>query len=351
MTKTNFLQATAAVLSCAILAACGGSSTSSTRSSPPANGASNSDPALTTDIATLNAGLVCGELSHPATEVVLLVHGTFTHGEEQYNWSYKPLLEERGYDVCIVTYPDRGLNDLQTSVEYIVNAVRQIHADTGRKIDMIGHSQGGLHPRWAVTWWPSLRPMVDDIVSLAAPHHGTQMSPSVLTGALPLPLPAAVFQMAQDSAFITALNSGDETPGNIDYSNIYTMMDELVQPYEPEPTAALDFGMSNPRVSNTLIQDVCTGRIVDHITIGLSDRFTFELTLDALSNTGPANVERAGGAELCGLLPLPDQAISATLLEDFASVFGSEPAQGFPDAQLVTEEPPLRSYATKPIPR
>ncbi len=347
MTKPYFLRTTASIFACAVLTACGGGSNSGGSITTP----SSSDPALETDIATLNASLVCGELSHPATEVVLLVHGTFTHGEEQYNWSYKPLLEERGYDVCVVTYPDRGLNDLQTSVEYVVNAVRKIHADTGRKIDMIGHSQGGLHPRWAVSWWPSLRPMVDDIVSLAAPHHGTQMSPSALNGTIPLGMPAAAFQMAQDAAFIAALNSGDETPGDIDYTNIYTMMDELVQPYEPEPTAALDFGMGNPKVSNTLIQDVCPGRLVDHVTIGLSDRFTFDLTLDALSNAGPANVERAGGAELCGLLPLPDQALSATIFEDFASVFGSEQAQGFPGAELVEEEPPLRDYATKPMPR
>lgn len=344
------LQLSAAIISCSLIAACGGSSNTSTSGNSPST-ARGVDPVLETDIASLDAGLVCGDLSHPNTEVVLLVHGTFTHGEEQYNWSYKPLLEEQGYDVCIVTYPDRGLNDLQISVEYIVSAVRKIHADTGRKIDMIGHSQGAIHPRWAVSWWPSLRPMVDDIVSLAGPHHGTQMAPAILNGTIPLAMPPAVYQMAQDSAFINALNSGDETPGDIDYTNIYTMMDELVQPYEPEPTAALDFGVVNPRVSNTLIQDVCTGRIVEHVTIGLSDRFTFELTLDALSNTGPANVERAGGAELCGLLPLPDQAISATLLEDFATVFGSEAAQGFPDIQLAEAEPPLRDYATKPMPQ
>jgi hypothetical protein len=341
-----YLRLTAAILSYSLMSACGGSANTSSS----ARSSVSSDPVLETDIASLDAGLACGELTHPDTEVVLLVHGTFTHGEEQYNWSYKPLLEEQGYDVCTVTYPDRGLNDLQISVEYIVNAVRKIHADTGRKVDMIGHSQGAIHPRWAVSWWPSLRPMVDDIISLAGPHHGTQMSPSALYGTLPLGMPAAVYQMAQDSAFINALNSGDETRGDIDYTNFYTLMDELVQPYEPEPTAALDFGMANPRVSNTLIQDVCTGRIVDHITIGLSDRFTFELTLDALSNSGPANVERAGGTELCGLLPLPDQAISATLLEDFATVFGSEAAQGFPDIQLVETEPPLRDYASKPMP-
>ena len=51
-----------------------------------------------------------------------------------------------------------------------------------------------------------------------------------------------------------ALNSEDETPGEIDYSNIYTQFDELVQPVSPVPTAALDWQQGNPKVANILIQ-------------------------------------------------------------------------------------------------
>lgn len=303
-------------------------------------------PQLDIPVDTLDAGLVCGEFKNQHSDVVLLVHGTFTHGEEQYNWSYKPLLEAEGYDVCTVTYPDRGFDDMQITAEYTVYALRKIHNMTGRRVDVIGHSQGVMHPRWALAWWSDIRDIVDDMVGLAGPNHGTAIVPSALTGVLPLLLPPSVYQFTQDSEFVTALNRDDETPGDVDYTNIYTMFDELVQPYGPVPTAALDFDLSNPKVSNTLVQDVCVGRLVDHVTIGLTDAFTFNLVLDALANPGPANLVRAGGEALCGLLPIvPDQVISTTLPTDFFSVFTSEFAQGIPTVPLVAAEPELRDYA------
>ena len=324
----------------ALLSACGGSSSSSGSSGSGGGGAALAEPTFETELATLNQSLVC----NPFTEtgpVVLLVHGTFTHGEEQWSWNYEPLLLEQGYDVCIVTYPDRGLGDAQISAEYIVNAIDQI-ADTGRKVSIIGHSQGGMGPRWAVRWWPSLRDKIDDMILLASPNHGIDIA---ALSDLGLPVPAVFFQFRSDSNYMQALNSEDETPGEIDYSNIYTQFDELVQPVSPVPTAALDWQQGNPKVANILIQDVCPGRIVEHATIGLTDRATFELVLDALANPGPASSERAGG-EICGLLPfLPEPALSPSLLTDFLDVFASEGAQGFPDLSLATEEPPLKSYA------
>ena len=78
-----------------------------------------------------------------------------------------------GYDVCWVTLPDRSVGDIQVASEYVVHAVRTINARSGRKVDIVGHSQGGLEPRWALRWWPSLLSKVDDLVTLATPNHGT----------------------------------------------------------------------------------------------------------------------------------------------------------------------------------
>ena len=41
-----------------------------------------------------------------------------------------------------MTYPDRGLGDSQISAEYVVHALRRIRAESGRKVAVIGHSQG-----------------------------------------------------------------------------------------------------------------------------------------------------------------------------------------------------------------
>lgn len=304
------------------------------------------EPALETDEATLDAALVCTPFTHPDKPPVLLVHGTFTTGYEQYDWTYLPLLDERGFDVCAVTYPDRGLGDQQISAEYVVHALRKIHAETGRKVAMIGHSQGAGMPRWALRWWPSARDATEDFVLQAAPSHGTTVAdPSGNGSGLPLVgQPEATWQFQPGSQFIAAVNTEDETPGEVSYTSLYTSYDELVQPASPVPTAALDFGQDNPKVTNLLLQDLCAGRLVDHVTIGTTDRLSFELTLDAISNPGPANIERAGGAALCGMASfVPDQIIASSAVTAMLAILPKE--SGFPPLHLSTAEPPLKAYA------
>jgi hypothetical protein len=328
----------------ALLVACGGSSAV--------------DPPLSVETAKLDAALKCTPFEHPERNPVLLVHGTITTGFEQWELTYIPLLVARGFDVCAVTYPDRGSIDQQISAEYVAHALRSIAAQTGRQVDMIGHSQGASMPRWALKFWPTAREVVDDFVLLAGPNHGTSVSLPFAIAAEALDvlglaefpvglLPEAFYQFAPGSQFTAAVNRGDETPGDIDYTSLYTLFDELVQPVFPVPTAALDFGQDNPRVTNLLLQDLCPGRFVDHFTIGLTDRLTFELALDAIDNPGPANIERAGGAtELCGLLPIiPDQIIAPQAALNLISVLRQELENGLPAPNLANAEPPLRDYA------
>jgi pimeloyl-ACP methyl ester carboxylesterase len=322
-----------------LLAACG----SGGAGAPAMYDDVSAEPPLETEQAKLDAALFCTPFEHPDKPPVLLVHGTFTAGYEQYEWTYLPLLSQRGFDVCYVSYPDRGLDDQQISAEYVVNALRRIRAESGRKVAMIGHSQGATMPRWALKWWPSARDAVEDFVPQAGPHHGLLLASQ---GANPLGQPAATYQFSSGSNFIAALNAGDETPGEVSYTNLYTMFDELVQPVSPVPTAALDFGQDNPRVSNMLLQDLCPGRFVDHVTIGLTDRLAFELTVDAISNPGPANFERAGGAALCGLASfVPDQVVSPDAIAAFPGIFPQSFAAGAPNLHMSTEEPPLKPYA------
>lgn len=329
------------VVATVTLAGCGGSGDGDDGLFLPAgNFAASTEPPLETDQVTLDAGLVCTPFSHPDKPPVLLVHGTFTNGKEQYDWTYLPLLSERGYDVCVVTYPDRGLGDQQISAEYVVNALRRMHAETGRKVAMIGHSQGASMPRWALKWWPSARNAVEDFVMQAAPNHGLLLAS---LGSNPLGQPEGTFQFSDSSNFVRVLNEGDETPGEVSYTSLYTMFDELVQPPE---SAILDAGLENPNVTNLLLQDLCPGRFVDHVTIGLTDRLTFELTLDAISNPGPLDIERAGGAALCGLAPIiPDQIIGTSDATVALAILQADIANGAPDIHLATEEPPLKSYA------
>ena len=244
--------------------------------------AAAADPALSVPEGELAAALTC-----PATfqangrEPVLLVHGTGATPEDNWGWNYLPVLPQQGWDVCTVRLPNRALGDIQVTSEYVVHAIRTISERSGRKVDVLGHSQGGLQPRWAVRWWEGARAAVDDLITLAAPNHGTVAAAGCGAAAC---FPAA-HQMKQGSAFITALNGTDETPGDISYTSIYSLTDELVQPAAPEPTARLE------GASNILLQDLCPGRVGEHALLA-ADAVVYAMVVDAFLQPGPADPSR-----------------------------------------------------------
>ncbi|HVM41537.1 MAG TPA: lipase, partial [Acidimicrobiia bacterium] len=213
---------------------------------------------------------------------LLLVHGTYTRADENWGWNYARILPEQGWDVCTVDLPDRSMGDIQVQAEYVVHAVRRITALTGEQVDVMGHSQGGLQPRWAVKWWPDVRAAVDDLVMLGTPNHGT--APAQGVGLFGRCHPSC-WQMAPGSAFLEALNRDDETPGDVSYTSVYSLNDELVQPAYPEATAALD------GASNVLMQELCPGRPVEHVQL-VGDAAVAAVVLDALTGAGPFNRSR-----------------------------------------------------------
>lgn len=310
------------------------------------------DPAYSYSEEDLSAALSCDGFTHPDRDPVLLVHGTFTHGRQNWGATFAPILRASGWDVCIMTYPDRGLVDIQRTTEFVAHAVYTMAAASGRKVALIGHSQGVMQVRWAVKWWPGVRERVSDLVSMAGPNQGILLptAPRDLLGVLGVtvaPFPGAFYQFAQNSQFLRALNRDDETPGDIDYSVLYTQFDELIQPVSPFPAGAIEFGQNNPKRTNVLLQDVCPGRLVEHISIALADRLAYELTLDALHHDGPADVERSGGSALCGLVSLvPELQFPADAFSLFLNeVLLSELEQPLPDFGISAGEPPLMPYA------
>lgn len=296
-------------------------------------------------------GLKCDPLGNLSKDPVLLVHGTFTYGQQNYGATLAPLLRERGWAVCIVTYPNRGFDDIQRTSEFVAYAVEKIAAESNRKVALIGHSQGVMQARWAAKWWPNVQNNVSDLISLAGPNQGIILPTAprqalALLGIKNASFPAAFYQFTQNSDFIRALNRDDETPGDIDYTVLYTQFDELIQPAAPFPAGALEFGQNNPKRINILLQDICPGRVVEHISIAFFDKLSLELVFDALSHDGPADVDRAGGKNLCGLPVLGSFAFAedaATLALD-AFVISNFP-QGLPGLGLSPGEPPLMDYA------
>nr|WP_246321675.1 hypothetical protein [Nocardioides panzhihuensis] len=182
------------------------------------------------------------------------------------------------------------MSDAQISAEYIVNAVRYLHRTSGDQVDILGHSQGGLVPRFALRFWPDIRAMVDDYVGFGATNHGSYMVNTLcppVVGCSP-----SLWQQTADSHFTRATNSRQETFAGISYTNIYTHTDEFVRPsLDSSGTSSLHTG--DGRITNVAIQDVCPLDVAsEHIAVGTYDPVAYALAMDALDHDGPADPDR-----------------------------------------------------------
>jgi triacylglycerol lipase len=300
-------------------------------SAPAAHGAQ--EPPLSEPVEALDEALDCPE-SFEATgrEPVLLVHGTGAVGRENFGWNLVPQLRADGFDVCTVDLPTRALADIQVAAEYVVHAVRVIHGATGRRVDVAGHSQGGLEPRWALAWWPSTRDLIDDVVTFAAPHDGTVAADAACAGG---PCWPAVHQMRPGSDFLTALWRQEDLSA-VHVTSMGSHHDELVQ---PPSTIEL------PGASNILLQDVCPGRPVTHVSI-VADAVAYELALGAFLGDGPADPGDLP-ADACLRTWIDETSPHHLLDPDGTDGYrdGSFLDPEIPGSLLTSEEPELADYA------
>jgi triacylglycerol esterase/lipase EstA (alpha/beta hydrolase family) len=207
-------------------------------------------------------------------EPVVLVHGTFG---DSTNWGYiKPQLKAQGYCTYAIDYGRRGTGDIPTSAKQLAAFVDGVLATTGAaKVDIVGHSQGGMMPRYFIKNLGGAA-KVDDLIGLAPSNHGTD---TPLAASSDERLCAACRQQAMGSDFLTALNAGDETPGDVDYTVVETRYDEVVTPYT---SALLD------DATNVLLQDKCPHDVSEHLSI-MIDQAAVQWIEDALAHSGPAD--------------------------------------------------------------
>jgi len=239
-------------------------------------------PRLITPAATLQHALICDQpLAGARRDPVLLVHGTFADSKINWSWNYQEVLPSRGQPACAVDLPNRAAGDIQLSSEYVVYAIRAMARESGRKVAIIGHSQGGLEPRWALRWWPDLRRLVSDVISFETPQHGTVYTD--VRCVKPGSCAAVLYQMRSDSAFLRALNRGRETPRGVPFTSIWSATDQFVTP--PRAKASIR------GASNVGLQQLCPGRYVDHNS-AVFDAVSFAVAIDSLDHDGPAQPSR-----------------------------------------------------------
>jgi triacylglycerol lipase len=287
-------------------------------------------PRLETPRAVLDDAVRCPD--RLTRKTVLLVHGTSVTADENWGWSYARALPHAGFDVCTVEMPDRLLVDIQTTAEFVVHAIRVVARRSGQRVSVVGLSQGALQPRWALRWWPDLRHLVDDYVSMAGTNRGSVFADGACAAKSCI---ASLWQQrTRGSAFQAVLNSGDTTPGDVSYTSVYSLTDEIIQPVAPVPVGSIDGAV------NIAVQDICPGRYVGHVQ-SIADAAYYAVVLDALTHRGPARplrVDRHSCSQ--AFLPHVDPAEAAVRTAEVYVTAGVVQSQ----YEKVPAEPPLRPY-------
>jgi triacylglycerol esterase/lipase EstA (alpha/beta hydrolase family) len=210
--------------------------------------------------------------AHPRP--VILVHGTFENMSGSWQ-ALSPLLYNHGYCVFALNYGSYegsgqfgiyATGDIAQSAEQLASFVTHVLAATGaRKVDLVGHSQGGMMPRYYLRFLGGAK-TVHTLVGLSPSNHGTTLD-GIFTLANLLGIDSAFGfhcpaceQQEAGSAFLAKLNAGADTVSGVQYTVIQTANDEVVTPY----TSAF---LSGAKVTNILLQDQCALDQGEHLSM------------------------------------------------------------------------------------
>ena len=200
--------------------------------------------------------------AHPRP--VVLVHGTFADMADSWQ-ALSPLLVNNGYCVFALNYGAAngsgalgiyGIADIRQGAAELSTFVDSVLTATGAtKVDLVGHSQGGMMPRYYLKNLGGAA-KVGTLVGLAPSNHGTTLNGLFTLGSY-FPGANSFFgacvaceQQEAGSAFLTELNAGGETMAGVSYTVIESRFDEVVTPY----TSAF---LSGAGVTNITLQNQC----------------------------------------------------------------------------------------------
>ena len=233
-------------------------------SSPAAAGPSYGYPTLGAPPAGANDWSCRPTARRPDPAVI--VHGTF--GDQKSLLDNLSLaLKSDGYCVYSLDYGNRGTGRIQRSARQLRRFVDRVLASTGAtKVEMVGHSQGGMMPRYYLRFLGGAA-KAHALVGLAPSNHGTTLD-GLFTLSSYFPGSEAFFaawcpaceEQEAGSGFLSTLNAGRETVSGVHYTVIESANDEVVTPY----TSAF---LSGRNVTNILLQSQCLLDQGEHLSM------------------------------------------------------------------------------------
>lgn len=208
---------------------------------------------------------------------VVLVHGTFGNAANYWTTT-APLLAAAGYLVYRLDYGAikgvpflHGLGPIRDGAKELAAFVDKVLAATGAsKVDLVGHSQGGMMPRYYLKFLGGAD-KVHQLIALAPSNHGTTVHGlATLAGQFPggaellaATNPPACEDQIAGSPFLTELNAGSETVPTVLYTVIATRYDQVVTPYT-------SCWLKGDNVRNVLMQDLQRTDLSEHGLIASS---------------------------------------------------------------------------------
>lgn len=227
--------------------------------------------------------------AHASTpDPVVIVPGLFGNGPgaAQVGYAYlQARLVSAGFKVSVFAAPDYGTGDIHANAARLSAFVDDVLASTGAtKVDLVAHSQGGVMSRDYIKYLGGST-KVDSLVMYGTPNYGTQVA-SLATqwGGGNCFAITGCAQQVIGSAYLNALNAGDDSIGDVRYTSIETQYDTVNTPYQ---NAFLNAADGN--ITNVTVQQQCgAARWADHFSVTY-DPTVIDGVVDAL-NGGPVQM-------------------------------------------------------------
>ncbi|GES58261.1 secreted lipase [Aspergillus terreus] len=251
---------------------------------------------LTGALSTSINDFSCRSTTHP--NPVILHHGLGATWYEDLN-ILQGWLQSQGYCTFAQTYGEYpafplvgGLKPIAESSAQVAAYIREVAAKTGAsKVDLVGHSEGAFQTLYAPKFEDGVAALVDKIVAVAPPTHGTTFgglyklayllgntSRELVGTVLDTVGCAACDELGPGGEAVARLNDGEPIvqAGN-QVTVIASRLDEMVTPVE---TAFVH----EDGVRNVWVQDVCPLDPVGHIGLAY-DLNLWNLVKNALDGT------------------------------------------------------------------
>lgn len=278
---------------------------------------------------------------------VILIPGTAVPSGTTWYYTFSKLGNSTDADVVWVNLPRASLNDAQVNAEYVAYAINYISSLCSKPAALISWSQGGLNTQWALKYWPSTRPALQDFIALSPDFHGTVVEAAICPALTYIACTPSILQQAWTSEFIQTLRSSSGDSAYVPTTIVYSSFDEIVEPMSGPNASALLTDARNVGVTLAHLQSICpdqpAGGFYTHEGV-LYNPLAWALVIDAITHSGPGNLTRLDLEQVCGMTLAPEL--------DLIDLLGTEGLLLIAAAELGTyrpqaaREPSIAGYAS-----